>query len=465
MTYNHKPYFHTVTTSKAFLREPQQKENWLESLDEVSASHWGRHQLSALRVLVPKPQTKLLPALQEWSNLPAFNFDSKNRLPSRSAFWQDHGGARAALERLVQGPEPSDNVNRPTPRSEYALQKAYGTSLGSTWAALNRLCQTGKAETKYQHVDTDDPGDASDDNDDAELAGHGTSTTCSPPARLTPEPEKNQRAPPPLHSSPESLPEQRRSNRTRPNTTVTNTYESLFSSSPSVSTKQPSSPPYINEEESVVHPALSEDLTHRFASAFIRHILYNIPTDDEHHVDFDDHRLSLKCRLESGISYTSIDDGGLLLVADSARVHGRIAILEAKRNPASIDSGRHILTDERFAQLIGQALAIAVNRPQKWAGLQHTIFMIAASRYYMQFFEVCVSPEYLDQLQIHSLHQDENADFIRVHATEVFDLKVDRGRQHAVKNLAATEWKDEEAYDEDDDGGDEDEPTATTIDA
>ncbi|KAI3528546.1 hypothetical protein CSPX01_16147 [Colletotrichum filicis] len=415
MTYNHKPYFHTVTTSKAFLREPQQKENWLESLDE------------------------------EWSNLPAFNFDSKNRLPSRSAFWQDHGGARAALERLVQGPEPSDNVNRPTPRSEYALQKAYGTSLGSTWAALNR--------------------DASDDNDDAELAGHGTSTTCSPPARLTPEPEKNQRAPPPLHSSPESLPEQRRSKRTRPNTTVTNTYEPLFSSSPSVSTKQPSSPPYINEEESVVHPALSEDLTHRFASAFIRHILYNIPTDDEHHVDFDDHRLSLKCRLESGISYTSIDDGGLLLVADSARVHGRIAILEAKRNPASIDSGRHILTDERFAQLIGQALAIAVNRSQKWAGLQHTIFMIAASRYYMQFFEVCVSPEYLDQLQIHSLHQDENADFIRVHATEVLDLKVDRGRQHAVKNLAATEWKDEEAYDEDDDGGDEDEPTATTIDA
>ncbi|UQC76873.1 uncharacterized protein CLUP02_18388 [Colletotrichum lupini] len=386
MTYNHKPYFHTVTTSKAFLREPQQKENWLESLDE------------------------------EWSNLPAFNFDSKNRLPSRSAFWQDHGGARAALERLVQGPEPSDNVNRPTPRSEYALQKAYGTSLGSTWAALNR--------------------DASDDNDDAELAGHGTSTTCSPPARLTPEPEKNQRAPPPLHSSPESLPEQRRSKRTRPNATVTNTYEPLFSSSPSISTKQPSSPPYINEEESVVHPALSEDLTHRFASAFIRHILYNIPTDDEHHVDFDDHRLSLKCRLESGISYTSIDDGGLLLVADSARVHGRIAILEAKRNLASIDSGRHILTDERFAQLIGQALAVAVNRPQKWAGLQHTIFMIAASRYYMQFFEVCVSPEYLDQLQIHSLHQDENADFIRVHATEVFDLKVDRGRQHAVKNLA-----------------------------
>ncbi|KAK1506563.1 uncharacterized protein CCOS01_16422 [Colletotrichum costaricense] len=415
MTYNHKPYFHTVTTSKAFLREPQQKENWLESLDE------------------------------EWSNLPAFNFDSKNRLPSRSAFWQDHGGARAALERLVQGPEPSDNINRPTPRSEYALQKAYGTSLGSTWAALNR--------------------DASDDNDDAELAGHGTSTTSSPPARLTPEPEKNQRAPPPLHSSPESLPEQRRSKRTRPNNTVTNTYEPLISSSPSVSTKQPSSPPYINEEESVVHPALSEDLTHRFASAFIRHILYNTPTDDEHHVDFDDHRLSLKCRLESGISYTSIDDGGLLLVADSARVHGRIAILEAKRNLASIDSGRHILTDERFAQLIGQALAIAVNRPQKWAGLQHTIFMIAASRYYMQFFEVCVSPIYLDQLQIHSLHQDENADFIRVHATEVFDLKVDRGRQHAVKNLAATEWKDEEAYDEDDDGGDEDEPTATTIDA
>ncbi|KAI3548658.1 hypothetical protein CABS03_14948 [Colletotrichum abscissum] len=343
MTYNHKPYFHTVTTSKAFLREPQQKENWLESLDEVSASHWGRHQLSALRVLVPKP---------------------KNRLPSRSAFWQDHCGARAALERLVQGPEPSDNINRPTPRSEYALQKAYGTSLGSTWAALNRLCQTGKAETKHQHVDTDDP--------DAELAGHGTSTTSSPPARLTPEPEKNQRAPPPLHSSPESLPEQRRSKRTRPNNTVTNTYEPLISSSPSVSTKQPSSPPYINEEESVVHPALSEDLTHRFASAFIRHILYNIPTDDEHHVDFDDHRLSLKCRLESGISYTSIDDGGLLLVADSARVHGRIAILEAKRNLASIDSGRHILTDERFAQLIGQALAIAVNRPQKWAGLQHT---------------------------------------------------------------------------------------------
>ncbi|KAK1492862.1 hypothetical protein CABS01_11759 [Colletotrichum abscissum] len=415
MTYNHKPYFHTVTTSKAFLREPQQKENWLESLDE------------------------------EWSNLPAFNFDSKNRLPSRSAFWQDHCGARAALERLVQGPEPSDNINRPTPRSEYALQKAYGTSLGSTWAALNR--------------------DASDDNDDAELAGHGTSTTSSPPARLTPEPEKNQRAPPPLHSSPESLPEQRRSKRTRPNNTVTNTYEPLISSSPSVSTKQPSSPPYINEEESVVHPALSEDLTHRFASAFIRHILYNIPTDDEHHVDFDDHRLSLKCRLESGISYTSIDDGGLLLVADSARVHGRIAILEAKRNLASIDSGRHILTDERFAQLIGQALAIAVNRPQKWAGLQHTIFMIAVSRYYMQFFEVCVSPEYLDELQIHSLHQDENADFIRVHATEVFDLKVDRGRQHAVKNLAATEWKDGEAYDEDDYGGDEDEPSATTIDA
>ncbi|KAK7436840.1 hypothetical protein CaCOL14_013171 [Colletotrichum acutatum] len=437
MTYNHKPYFHTVTTSKAFLRESQQKENWLESLNEVSASHWGRHQLSALRVLVPKPQTKLLPALQEWSNLPAFNFDSKNHLPTRSAFWQDHGGARAALESLVQGPELGDNINRTTPRSEYALQKTYGTSLGSIWAALNRLSQTGKAESEYQHADTDDPGDASDGNDDAELADHSPSTTSSPPARLTPEPEKNQRAPPTLHSSPESLPEQRRSKRTRPNTSFANTYEPLFSSSsPSISTKQPSSPAYINEEESVVRPALPEDLTHRFASAFIRHILYNIPADDEHHVDFDDHRLSLRCELQSDISYTSIDDGGLLLVADSTHVHGRIAILETKRNLASIDSGRHILTDERFAQLIGQALAIGVKEPSKWAGLQNTIFMIAASRYYMQFFEVYISREYLDQLQIHSLHQDEDAEFIKVHATEVFDLKVDRGRQHAVRNLA-----------------------------
>ncbi|OHF04530.1 hypothetical protein CORC01_00001 [Colletotrichum orchidophilum] len=167
-------YFDTVTTPNIFHRERQRKENWLESLNEGSASNWGRDQLSALRVLA---------------------VNNRNHLPSNSAFWKDHDDARTALESLIQGPELSDRV-KDVPCSEYALQETYGKSLGPIWAAMNRLCRTGDAQPKDQHVNSYDAGD--------KLAGDGSSMPSSPPPQLTPDPEKKQGTP--LYSSPESLP-------------------------------------------------------------------------------------------------------------------------------------------------------------------------------------------------------------------------------------------------------------------
>lgn len=69
-------------------------------------------------------------------------------------------------------------------------------------------------------------------------------------------------------------------------------------------------------------------------------------------VDFDDHKLPLRCRVQ-GHTYNSIDDGGLSLVQDCVARFGRIAIVEAKGGLGAVSGGMPRLSDELFAQIIG----------------------------------------------------------------------------------------------------------------
>ncbi|KAI8171960.1 hypothetical protein K4K54_001887 [Colletotrichum sp. SAR 10_86] len=175
-----------------------------------------------------------------------------------------------------------------------------------------------------------------------------------------------------------------------------------------------SSPP-VGSTKAVKSQLRPEELTHRFASEFIRHVLQHLPQHqwsdlDDFAVDFDDHKLQLDCRIQQN-AYRSIDDGGLSLVQDFSGRLGRVAILETKRHLGEISNGEPKLSDER-------------------------IFIIAAARYYMRFLEVHITQDYVDQLEVSEDHQKAAAEFIEVNATKWFDLRSERPRNHAVINIA-----------------------------
>ncbi|KAH0422475.1 hypothetical protein CcaCcLH18_12783 [Colletotrichum camelliae] len=309
-------YFHRVSRPDAYRREAKPEGDWLKTLNKLGASKWGRPQLAALRVLVVKTDTSLLPSLGEDEAFLRASSILRFDEASESDFQQEDDDDRESLHvlfKLVKGP-PSDHRVTRSVRTEYALRRE---PLGSLWAAMSRLCMSVEIEDS---IDPQDEESGVHHDDETSVIG------SSPPVR-------------------------------------------------GMGVKrEPSLPP-------------------------------------------------------------SIDDGGLSLIQDFGVRLSRVAILETKRHLGEISDGEPKLSDERFAQMIGQALSMRLAQAA-WVGPRDTIFIIAAARYYMRFLEVHITQDYVDQLEVSEDHQKAAAEFIKVNSTKWFDLRSERPRNHAVINIA-----------------------------
>ncbi|RMZ83254.1 hypothetical protein DV738_g1236, partial [Chaetothyriales sp. CBS 135597] len=421
-------YFHIVSTPSAYNREHKPEGVWLECLDKLSASRWGRVQLVALRVLVVDTGANILPFFGEDEDfLPTssnLRFDSYSH-PSESGFWQlkeDRESIQALFD-LVKGPAADDKVTQIV-RAEYALNHAYGRSLAVIWAAMNRLCLLSQ---------TNDSLTAADDDNEDDIGGGAISSPTSSPLRGG----MDLKLGPSLALTDEQRPK-RQANQPSASSYNREELAAIIGASSPPDEPPTSSQQFIPEEEAASSPNWSEDLTHRFVSEFIRHVLLHLPQEqwsNDDVIDFDDHKLSLCCRIGQ-TAYNSIDDGGLYLVKDCVDRIGRVAILETKRALGTIVDGKPVLSDERFAQMIGQALSIRKQASQVWAWPKDTIFIIVAARYYIRFLEVHITDEYIDQLEVRQEHEQPAAEFIRVKATKWFDLREKRSRRYAIVNIA-----------------------------
>ncbi|RMD42805.1 hypothetical protein DV735_g2357, partial [Chaetothyriales sp. CBS 134920] len=180
----------------------------------------------------------------------------------------------------------------------------------------------------------------------------------------------------------------------------------------------------------------AEELTHRFASEFIRGMLLSLPRQwfKDFAVEFDAGRRELHCQIGQ-IAYTSTDDAGLGILKSDG-IFDRAAIVETKRAPTTVVDGKPTLPDERFARMIGHALSMRTQSHYVWALPKHTIFIIVAARYYMRFLEVHITDKYMAQLQVRQQHEHPAAEFIKVKATKWLDLREEGSRNHALLNLA-----------------------------
>ncbi|WDK23840.1 hypothetical protein CGRA01v4_15133 [Colletotrichum graminicola] len=356
-------YFHRVSTPIAYNSEAKPDGDWLKSLNRLGASTWGRPQLVALRVLVVETDASLLPSLNEDKDFveasSMLRFDQASESDPRQEDDRGEPTRARALFKLVKGPPYHDRVTRSV-RTEYALRR---DPLGSVWAAMNRLCLSGE---------TDDSIDSRDEEGDDVHEAHETpSMGSSPPVGGISGVKRDLSFSPLLEQRPKRQATQAPLAPTYNREELT---EAIGPSSPSQHLS--SSQSHIPQEEAVKSPQRPEDLTHRFASEFIRYVLEHLPQSDwsdsdDFAVDFDDLKLELHCRIQREIAYRSIDDGGLSLVQDFGERLGRVAILETKGHLGKILDGVPKLSDERFAQIIGQAVSMRLAR-RKWVGPQDT---------------------------------------------------------------------------------------------
>ncbi|KAK2052646.1 hypothetical protein LY76DRAFT_598446 [Colletotrichum caudatum] len=357
-------YFHRVSTPIAYHSEAKPDGDWLKSLNKLGASTWGRPQLVALRVLVVETDASLLPSFggdEEFVEASSMlRFDEASESDPRHE--DGRGEPTRALFKLVKGPSSDDRVTRSV-RTEYALRR---DPLGSVWAAMNRLCLSGETD------DDDDSIDSRDEEGHVHEAHETPSMGSSPPVGGISIGVKRDLSLSPFR--------EQRPKRQATQAPLAPTYsreeltEAIGSSSPSQHLS--SSQSHIPQEEAVKSPLRSEDLTHRFASEFIRYVLQHLPQShwsdsDDFAVDFDDLKLELHCRIQKEIAYTSVDDGGLSLVQDFGQRLGRVAILETKGHLGKILDGVPKLSDKRFAQIIGQAVSMRLAR-RTWVGPQDT---------------------------------------------------------------------------------------------
>ncbi|GKT61370.1 hypothetical protein ColTof4_01454 [Colletotrichum tofieldiae] len=179
---------------------------------------------------------------------------------------------------------------------------------------------------------------------------------------------------------------------------------------------------HLDKAESSIEPRRPENLTVSFASNFIRHVLYwttpQHEPDVDPVVDFDDLLLVHRINLGDKADFTSIDDGGLRLVINGVPEPRRVAILEAKRAIGRVDDGEAVLSDSMLGQMAGETLAMRLDKGA-WGGPRETqatdslplhdplwlelpsVFVVAAFRYFMRFFEFRVTDRYLEQLREH----------------------------------------------------------------
>ncbi|KAF6835348.1 hypothetical protein CPLU01_04428 [Colletotrichum plurivorum] len=197
------------------------------------------------------------------------------------------------------------------------------------------------------------------------------------------------------------------------------------------------------DSESRASSERPEKLTVRLVSTFIRHALFwappqHVPELAGSPVDFDDAELLLWAKLHDSLEFRAVDDGGLrIAISDGGSVHSaRVAMIEAKRALQLVgDDAEWHISDERFAQIVGEALAMRLN-PDKWAGPRDSIFIIVAARYYLRFLELKITDGYINSLKDHAVAGLPHDECLEVHAARWFDLRQPKGRLRSLRNIS-----------------------------
>lgn len=303
------PYF-TYITSESIFEDQFQAESCkrFREIPSPSASNWSRTHLFACRVVRRPKEEPVLPVLDEFA--PALSNST------------DLGDQMA---KYLAGPDPSHRW-----LAESQLVRIYGVSLGQVWASLAAF--------------------------DAPASGGGADSGSDSDAD-------------------DGLPRAKRVRRqTNRDGFVDSSKMNVDSSSPIGSSQHSDADPSASSVRSIgyVDPgehgfgALAEDSTLRHVSCVVRHVLYYFPpqpADLPGRAEFRDVKLFLSVDTPGGKQLRAADDGGIsyLYLGPKGRGYSTInphgAIIEAKKRFQQIDDGRPVVSDESFAQMVGEALA------------------------------------------------------------------------------------------------------------
>ncbi|KAJ5922493.1 hypothetical protein N7516_010196 [Penicillium verrucosum] len=307
------PYFSSVISESAF-RARFQAENGknFSQLKVVAASYWGRPHLLACRVVRRDPQRNLLPILSQYVTTSDIH-SSSNEI---SAF--------------LQGPDLTFMA-----QSEHYLVRRSncGISLAQIWAAMAMF--KGNQDRRTRDIPTmQEQNESKNDNDDE----------ARQPKRL-------------------------RRHTFQPDFADSSEIQVGSSSPPqdgSYNGSQGSSLGYVDPDTHYLGTT-PEDDTLRLASCVIRHILYFASPQNSASnpivVEFRDAKTRLAATTTIGDrQIVTIDDGGLCLRRQNENgnfilANNHVAVLEAKTQFQCLESGRPIISDRSFAQMICEALA------------------------------------------------------------------------------------------------------------
>ncbi|KAF3807997.1 hypothetical protein GCG54_00015382 [Colletotrichum gloeosporioides] len=462
-----KPYFDTVSSKTEYDRLAPRA--FLSDVTGKSTSGWGEAQLAACRVLVaPNTKNNLLPILLTAGCGPTEAFQKRLKLDPSSDEGNDSSDRSIShLQRICRGPQHHQ------PQTEHQNVWTYGQSLGQLWASLDKVKASsshhpigdglgeleearGVEEIQAFSGELDEPSDPSDpsepdepnetsrgdgskSNGGSEAVGSGDNpinineAPGGDSSRKRKVPESNSSSPIPRRPKRQVKPPQHpgfaRSDQI--DLSSSQTTAPPIGSSPDVFYGPPSP-----KADQTCHP---ETLTVHLVSSFIRQALPWLPSQANPKADpvvmLEDAQATFQVQ-HGELQFTSRDDGGLVAFCDGRR-RGRVALIEAKRFVDSYSEGELSLSDKRFGQMIGEALAVRFQQePTVWAGPKETIIVIAAARHYLRFLQVGISELYLNQLKMHAQGgNDALTDFIYVSATRWLDLADASDRRHTVQNL------------------------------
>ncbi|UKZ74577.1 hypothetical protein TrVFT333_002247 [Trichoderma virens FT-333] len=306
-------YYDTIRDPLTFIRKVRVKTNFATlSLDSAWSSdtgHWGREHLFASRVLcsAQAPRLQLFQALQLLPENPT----SENHF----------------LSLLVKGPGNLADLRR---YSEAQFVREFRPdSLGYVWAALNHF-------VNHRNTSTVATAATTNTSDDWEMA-------AAVPTTPNRQPGKSE-----FHGS-LAQPQQAQ----------------LGSSSRDTFKRQSNS---LSEYkfgyfEEVDFPLL-QDATVRLVNCFIRYVLnYAQHPGKESPLQFREKRFAYTVFHAEKKYIHAVDDGGLHLF-NQYGMSVQVAMLESKQVFMNLVSGVPIVSDELLAQMVGQVLALRLDKTQ-----------------------------------------------------------------------------------------------------
>ncbi|KAL7937882.1 hypothetical protein V8C35DRAFT_276308 [Trichoderma chlorosporum] len=178
---------------------------------------------------------------------------------------------------------------------------------------------------------------------------------------------------------------------------------------------------------------LLEDMTVRFASLFIRHILnYCQPLGKTSPlIQYRDAREKYE---DDASPFRAIDDGGMQLFAQGGNKY-QVAIVEAKRTFQTIENGTPTISDELLAQMVGEALGVIA---LKSSIFQNQVFIILAIKHYVKIFDFSVTEDFMSTFKTMDPTATAGKEtYLAVDSTAWFDATEEKSRLKIVSHVMA----------------------------